>query len=147
MKKTKWGWIGGVGLGLLSFSASGIPTDSGYQTIPEKNIFRLKEPAVEQPAKPEPPVALPKVCLTGSTTIFGNKMALFRVQYPGRPGEPAKEESLVLAEGQRDGGIEVLGVDEVRKEVRVNNSGTEMTLNFEKDGVKPAAGSAVAAAP
>lgn len=141
--KTSWGWIGG--LGLVCLSAWGISTDSGYQTIPQKNIFRLKEPPVEQPTNLEP-VALPKMLLTGITTIFGNRMALFRVQYPGRPGEPAKEESLVLAEGQRDGGIEVLGVDEVRKEVRVNNSGTEMTLTFEKDGVKPAAGPAVAAA-
>src|SRR6266850_3328059 len=143
----KTGWIGGIALGLLSLSASGIPTDSGYQTIPEKNIFRLKELPVEQPTNPEPKVALPKVFLTGITTIFGNKMALFRVQYPARPGEPAKEESLILAEGQRDGGIEVLGVDEVTKQVRVNNFGSEMTLTFEKDGVKPAAGPAVATAP
>ena len=44
----------------------------------------------------------------------------------------------MLAEGQRDGAIEVVGIDENAKEVRVNNSGTAMSLNFEKDGLKTA---------
>ena len=54
----------------------------------------------------------------------------------GKPSDPAKEQSLILSEGQRDGNIEVLAIDDRAGSVKVNNSGTIMTLTFEKDGAK-----------
>lgn len=108
------------------------PTDT-YTGIPERNIFGLKSPT-PQITEPVPP-QLPKITLTGITTILGNKRALMLVQPPGnQPGQ--KELSLILAEGQRQDDIEVLQIDEKAGSVKVNNSGTIMTLTFEKDGPK-----------
>jgi hypothetical protein len=136
---------------LLACTAAGVPSRDGgnpYAKIPERNIFGLREvPPAVQPTTNEPAPALPKLYLTGITTILGNKRAFLTVQYPTKPGQPAKEEPLTLSEGQRDGAIEVLTVDEVGKKVRVNNSGTEMTLDFENNGAKPSTVAVNAAAP
>src|SRR5258707_11419422 len=69
---------------------------------------------------------------------MGRKLAIMKVFFPGKTGEPAKEESYMLAQGQRDGNIEVLEVNEQAGTVKVNNFGTVMTLTFEKETAKPA---------
>ncbi len=104
---------------------------SPYQGIVERNVFGLKPPPNPEdnlPA-PEPP---PKLLLTGITTILGNKRALLTTQ--AAPNKPA--ESLMLTEGQRDGEIEVLQIDENAGTVKVNNHGVTQTLDFKTDGVK-----------
>lgn len=107
-----------------------------YDVIPERNVFGLK-PAQAEPAQINPPAQLPKITLTGITTILGNKRALMKVHPVGvKPGEAANELSLILTEGQREGEIEVLQINENLGSVRVNNSGTVMTLTFERDGAK-----------
>jgi len=107
-----------------------------YQNIPERNLFGLKPPPPTA-AVDKPPPQVPKIILTGITTILGNKRALMKTQpAPAKPGEQAKENSFILTEGQREGDIEVLQIDENAGSVKVNNSGTEMTLTFEKDGAK-----------
>jgi hypothetical protein len=144
--KVSWKWLGIATLGLFSSTTFAVPPDSanGYQKIPERNMFGLKEPPpAVQPTNVEPQTALPKIFLTGITTLGGFKRALFSIQSPAKTGQPAKEEYLMLTEGQRENGIEVLSVDEIAKEVKVNNSGTIMSLNFEKNGVKTAAPSPV----
>ncbi len=109
------------------------PTDH-YTSIPDRNIFGLKPPPSPQTTERQSP-QLPKITLTGITTILGNKRALMLVQSPGsKAGQ--KELSLILTEGQQQDDIEVLQIDEKAGTVRVNNSGTVMTLNFEKDGPK-----------
>jgi hypothetical protein len=84
-----------------------------YKAIPDRNVFKLTEPPQVQPPSNPPPV-LPKITLTGITTILGRKLAVLRVQLPPLGGQPAKEESYMLAEGQRDGNIEVLQIDSDR---------------------------------
>src|SRR6266849_705060 len=112
------------------------PDHSQYEAIPERNAFGLRPPP-EKPEFDNPPTQLPKIILTGITTILDNKRALMKVQPAvARPNEPAKELSLILTEGQREGDIEVLQIDEKAGSVRVRNSGTVMTLTFEKDGAK-----------
>ena len=112
------------------------PQANHYQSISERNAFGLKPPpSVEPPAPPAP--QLPKLILTGITTILGDKRALLKaLSLATHPGQAAKEESMILAEGQRQGSLEVLNIDENAGSVRVNNSGTIMTLTFEKDGAK-----------
>src|SRR6185369_4701692 len=113
-----------------------VSSDNPYGKIVDRNIFGLKPPP--PPPSPEslkPPP--PKIVLTGVTTIGGTKRVLMRVPMPARPPEPAKEESLMMTEGQRDGDIEVLEIDEKSGTVRLRNYGTEMTLNLDKDGAKP----------
>ena len=116
------------------------PSILQYQSIPDRNAFGLRPPP-SPTAVTNAPAALPKITLTGITTILGNKRALMKVAPVGlKPQDPTKETSIILTEGQREGGIEVLQIDENRGSVKVNNSGTVMLLTFEKDGAKlPAA--------
>jgi hypothetical protein len=76
---------------------------------------------------------LPKVTPVGITTILG-KRVLLKVQFLSQPPEPAKEVSCILTPGQREGPIEVLAIDETTGSIKVNNSGTEMVLNLDRDG-------------
>lgn len=146
MKGFKW-FCGIIVGGMSCLTAMAIPEPgSRYQLIPDRNLFRLKEPPAVQQTNVEPPAALPKLYLTGITTILRNKLAFFSVQFPAKAGQPAREESLTLSEGQRDEGIELLAVDVNARAVKVNNSGTEMSLNFENNGLK-AAGAATNGTP
>jgi hypothetical protein len=127
-------------IGSLSVPVHAIVKDAEpnrYESIPDRNIFGLKP--IEQPQVSNQPPVLPKLFLTGITTILGNKRVLLKEVPPtGSPGATNKEESLILTEGQREGHVEVLAIDEKAGRVRVNNSGNEMTLTFEKDGIKQA---------
>ena len=99
-------------------------TEGGpYHGIVERNVFNLKPPPPAVPPEP-PPAPPPKIVLTGITTILDSKMALFKVAVPPRPPEPAKEESRILSENQRDGDIEVLQIDEMRLELGSKSCGT-----------------------
>jgi len=107
-----------------------------YQGIVDRNVFGLKPPPPlnKGPATDTPPP--PKITLTGITTIFHDKRALMTVAMPAKPPEPAKQQSFILAEHQREGDIEVLEIDVKTGDVKVSNFGTVVTLNLEKDGAK-----------
>ena len=128
-------------------TAAAADNSSPYQGIVERNVFGLKPPP--PPPSPEdnkPPP--PKILLTGITTILGNKRALMKMTPPvTKPGEQPKEQGFTLAEGERDGGLEVLEIDEKEGTVKVNNYGTVATLNFKDDGVKTAPGAPPGAPP
>jgi hypothetical protein len=126
-----------LGMLVLCTDANAVSPASStpYQGIVERNVFGLKDP----PPPPDPEANKPpppKIILTGITTIFGNKRALMKATPPAKPPEPAKEQTYMLAEGQRDGDIEVLEIDEKAGTVKVNDFGTIMTLNFSDNGVK-----------
>jgi hypothetical protein len=135
--------------------APAVPTDSSetsdnpYQSIVDRNVFSLKPPAPPaDPAEVNKPTVV-KITLTGMTTILGNKRVLMKsAPPPGKPGEgPKSEQSYILTEGQRQGDIEVIEIDEKGGSVKVNNAGTIQTLTFEKDGAKLPATVAPANAP
>lgn len=134
----------------LCTAANAVTSDSSgtpYQGIVERNVFGLKAP----PPPPDPEANKPpppKILLQGITTILGNKRALFKVAMPPKAGEPAKgEQSFILAEGQRDGDIEVLEIDAVAGTVKVNNYGTITSLNFKDNGISPTAAPGLGALP
>ena len=106
-----------------------------YDGIAPRNIFNLREPVTIAPPPTNPP--LMNLNLTGITTMLGYKLAIIRTHPPAKPGTPPAEQTLTLMEGQSDGEIEVLQIDEKAGRVKVNNGGTIVTLTFEKDGVKP----------
>jgi len=131
-----------LAVGVLLFSTAGwaATPDVGNpyaDTIVGRNVFSLKDPP--PPQKPEdlikkdPP---PKILLQGLTTILGRRQVLFKVQVPAKPGQPAKEESFVSAEGERNGEIEVLEIDEVAGVVKFNNHGTIEPKNMKDDVAK-----------
>src|SRR5437016_4718743 len=102
-----------LGSFMLYATAEGIVADpeNPYQGIVDRNVFGLK-PVTQITKPPEKPIDAPKITLTGITTIFGNRRVLMNVAMPAKAGEPAKQQSFILAEGQREGEIEVLEIDE-----------------------------------
>ena len=125
-------------LGNLALAVPPVTDSNRYETIVERNLFGLR-PAVASPGESATPPPPPKIFLTGITTILGNKRALLKVMLPSRPGEPAREESYILTEGQREGNVEVVKIDERLGLVKVNDYGRELTLSFDKDGLRPTA--------
>ena len=121
----------GTGSPVLLAEVAGNP----YQGIVDRNLFNLRPPTRPEDNLPpaQPP---PQITLTGITTILGNKRVLMKVQEPPHPPQPAKEDSYILTEGQRDGDIEVLSIDEQAGSVKVNNHGTIQELTFEKNGAR-----------
>ena len=117
-------------------AASSELANSGFGEIPARNLFGLRPlelPKVEE--KPAPPV--PKLTLTGITTFQGVRRALLKAAIPAKAGEPPREESYILSEGQRSGEIEVMVINETASTVLVNNFGTQVTLTFEQAPPSP----------
>jgi hypothetical protein len=122
-----------------------------YEPITSRNLFGLKpppppeDPAAKEVKPPEPPQ---KVLLTGITTLMGGKRALMRVQKPAKPPEPAKEVSLILAEGgPAEEEIQVVSIDVAAGTVNILNRGVPQLLDISKDAPAPKAGAAPAPAP
>jgi hypothetical protein len=131
--------LAGIVVALVGMQAEAIVSDNGaFEAIPNRNVFGLKPP--QQAIITNLPVALPKLILQGITTILGNKRVLLREEPAAQAGPrmlpPTEARSLILTEGQADGDVEVLQIDENAGSVMVKNSGTLMTLTFEKDGPK-----------
>ena len=134
----------GLAFALGSRALLAIPPGNPYRVISERNVFGLRPP----PRRLDPPPApLPKVVPDGITDILGVKQALLRVCSPAGPHEPAKEVPCVLSVGQREGPIEVLAIDEATRNIEINNSGTIMMLNLDRDGPKEPPTSAKPPAP
>lgn len=101
-----------------------------YLGICQRNAFHLRPPSSARVEAPHEP--LPRVRLTGITTILPGKRALLLVDFPAKPREKPKEESFILSEGQRAGPIQVLAIDEKTAHVKVDELGTITNLTFEK---------------
>jgi len=141
-------------MGSLAFctAASAVPqesSDNPYQSIIDRNVFSLKPPPPPPDTTEANKPQTVKITLTGITTILGNKRVLMKTAPPpAKPGEgPKTEQSYILTEGQREGDIEVIAIDEKTGSVKVNNGGTVQTLTFEKDGAKLPATAAPAPVP
>ena len=70
-----------------------------------------------------------------------------KVKVPAKPPEPAKEQSFVFVEGQREGEVEVKEIDPVEGTVKVDNAGTILALNLKDHGERPTPGASVPTAP
>lgn len=104
-----------------------------YHPIVAKNIFKLQDPPRLKQVETElPPLA--KVALTGITTILPRPLALLEWSEPGQQ----KKNYSTLTEGQGEGPIEILRIDDKAGSVTIKNHGVTMTLTFEQNGAKPA---------
>lgn len=141
-RKTLLCLVGGLSACSLTISAWGNTGDNPYKTIVDRNVFGLKPPPPPGPAPgTENTTPPPKITLTGITTILGNKRALMKTPPAAvKPGEQPREQSYILSEGQRDGDLEVVQIDEKTGSVKLMYAGTPVTLTFEKDGPKTAPG-------
>lgn len=117
-------------IGGIAFSIYAVTEPDRYGAIVRRNAFNLREPEPPKPP-PEPPPSI-KVNLTGITTILSGKRAFLLVQEQGK-----QPESKMLKEGERDGQIEVVSIDESTGSVKIKIGEKETELTFEKDGLKP----------
>jgi len=124
-------------------SALALTDANPYSAIVGRNTFALKPPAPPAGPLTTPPAPPPNISLQGISTILGRAQALLKVKIAPKPPEPAKEQSLVMDVGQREGDVEVLSIDPITGTVNLSNQGAPLTLNI-KDADKPIAGPAIA---
>jgi hypothetical protein len=106
-----------------------------YAPIVVRNVFGLNPP---QPVDTNATQAdLPKITPNGIMSIFGQLQVLFKVAGTAKPGQPAKDESYILSEGQRQDEIEVIQIDEKASLVTFNNHGTVQELPLAKANPPP----------
>ena len=74
--------------------------------------------------------------------MLGRKQVLMKVKVPAKPPEPARDQSFVFAEHDREGEIEVLEINPADGTVKVDNGGTILVLNMIDHGDKPTPGAA-----
>jgi hypothetical protein len=125
---------------LLAAPLAAVPApDTGqpYSKITERNVFNLKPPAPPPTVAP-PPQPTSNVKLTGILTILAAKKAVLQIADPGKAPE-----SKILKEGEREGEVEVLEINEIEGTVRIKNREQEVLLNFQDHGVKPPTAPAV----
>jgi hypothetical protein len=99
------------------------------KAIVGRNVFSLNRatlPTIVDPPLPPPPL----IILQGLTNINRRRQVLFKVQ---KSGAPAREISCVLSEGERQGEIAVLEIDEQSGTVKFNNHGIEQTLKLKNN--------------
>ncbi len=91
-------------------------------------MFGLVPIPAHNPADDVPAVPPPKITPNGIMTIFGKLQVLFKVAGPAKPGQPPKDESYVMCEGDRQDDIEVQKIDENSATITFNNHGVVQEL-------------------
>jgi hypothetical protein len=99
-------------------------SDKPYASIVSRNMFGLLPIPPAVPANAEPPKdPPPKITPNGIMTIFGKVQALFKVTVKGQAGQPPKDESYVLSEGERQDDIEVVKINQDDGIITFDNHG------------------------
>jgi hypothetical protein len=133
--------VGGLVLNTGLRAADLVSSDNPYVPIVARNIFDIHPlpPVDPNQADAEPP---PKITPNGITSTLGLLKALFKVSIPAKPGQPAKEQTYMLGEGQQQDDIEVAKIDEKAGVVTFNNHGTVQELPLATAAVSGPSGSA-----
>lgn len=97
--------------------------ENPYSSIVTRNVFGLVPIPTGPAADATPATPPPKITPNGIMNLFGKLQALFKVANVAKAGQPAKEESYVLAEGERQDDIEVQKIDEKAGKITFNNHG------------------------
>lgn len=99
-------------LAMMSRAEDVAPAQNPYTALVSRNIFGLvpvPPPAPPPEAPIDPP---PKITVNGLMRLFGNTyQVLFKTPGKIKPGQPPKEESYVMGEGERNDDIEVKKID------------------------------------
>ena len=114
--------------GCVSAAAVRADSDTPYRTIIERNVFGLVPIPTNPPVDTTPAVPPPKITPNGIMTLFGKLQVLFKVAEPGKPGQPAKDESYTMSEGDRQNEIEVQKIDEAKAIITFDNHGVIQAL-------------------
>ena len=120
--------LAALAIGILLFAGAARATgpdaaSNPYRVIYQHSIFGLVPPQpLADVSSAAPP---PDIALNGIMSIFGRKYALFKL--PSNKGK-----SYLLGEGQSDGEIELLSVDERAGKIKINNHGVVQTVTLSK---------------
>ena len=110
-----------------------------YRRLVLRNAFAIKPPPAPAPdvqvVVSNPPVALP-IFVTGFSLLKGVKKVYLVVNRPGAKGP----DYVTASEGEEFEGFQIVAIDPKKETVRVMNGGTEATLNFKDNGMKPTVG-------
>ncbi|HEY2329525.1 MAG TPA: hypothetical protein VGI63_06900 [Verrucomicrobiae bacterium] len=117
--------------------------ENPYNPIVARNIFGLFPIPVHNPANDVAVTPPPKITPNGIMNIFGRLQVLFKVAATP-PGQPPKEVSYTMGEGERQDEITVQKIDEPAATITFDNHGTIQTLELAKGS---AAGGAVPLVP
>lgn len=128
----------------LTALVAGTAAANPYEAIVGRNVFGLKPPTLNAAPPPVPAAAATTFKLLGISTILDRRQVMLKVKTAARPPELAREQSYLLAEGQRDGDIEVLEIDAVAGTVKIKHNDTELPpLTMKDDAERPAVGAAL----
>ena len=104
-----------------------------YAVISERNVFHLNPPP-PPPAPDAPKVELPEIKLSGFLRIGNTAHALFSYSPKDKKEAPIY---YYLANGEKEGILEVVKIHEDRGEVEIIDSGTPLTLSLKNDTLEP----------
>jgi hypothetical protein len=130
---------------VISNRGSAVTENNPYSAISGRNVFSLRPPPAIVATNTAPVTPAPGIELQGFTTILGRPQVLLKVKVPPKPPEPAKDHSLVMDIGQREGDVEVISMDAYAGTVNLKNQGNLVSLNLKENAAKPAAGPAISA--
>jgi hypothetical protein len=121
------------------------PKDSeSYQVILDRNPFALRAPMAPPPELTNPPPVKVDVKITGVTAHSGVKKAWLMI--PAVAGKSPNPRYLSMMEGDKDGDLQVLEINEKDATVKVLNAGVPVVLNFRENGLAAPTALAVAGA-
>lgn len=112
---------GGLVLNTGTRADDGVSASGPYGPIVTRNIFSLVPVPAGPPVDETPP---PKITLTGIMGSYGQFQALFKVAGVARPGEPARDVTYILGEGQAQDDVEVKHINDKASVVTFDNHGT-----------------------
>lgn len=110
--------------------------DNPYRVIIDRNPFGLQDPPpLPDPASltNQPPVKV-DVKFTGISSDSHSNSKRAWLMVPAGPGRP-QPKYLSLSEGDSDGDLKVLEINETETTVKVLNAGVPVTLNFKEHGL------------
>ena len=103
-----------------------------YSGIPLRNIFSLRAALVQTNPAPTAAASPPQqLKLTGIAALLPRKWAVLQIQEPGKPAR-----SVLLKEGTKESGVEVVEIDAQARWVKILNGGAPMTLTFANNGLR-----------
>jgi hypothetical protein len=122
---------------LAAALAEGDDDDSNpYSVISERNVFHLNPPPPPVTVDDKPKAELPSIKLSGFLRIGQKTHALFSSTPKDKKDGPIYYN---LADGEKEGILEVVRIHEDKGEVEIINTGTPVTLSLKTDTLEPKA--------
>lgn len=139
MRTVRTAWVCLLGACLFAPVLRTLADAKPYDVIPDRNVFKLKPLPPPPDPNAVPPTPPSNVTLTGITDILGDKMALMEEQPQGKP-----KIYLMLSEGQRDGDVTVVSINQTASTVTIKNVDQTQTLDLNAAAKRAASASTVA---